>query len=399
MYSKANREWHVIVEDGQLAKLFEKYIKHDRDDSEAEAEAGRTGVELDWKRCRGCRTCSFRSIRFSTPPSSPTRRRPSRPKSCRPTPRDFDVMPVLTPDNYIGRIRKLIDGAKRSIYLQYAYITYSDKEIDKDFTAMLVSLADLSNRPNFDVRIIVGSAGAADKIRMLVEAGFKETVFRTQGNIHNKGIVVDGETVLVSSANWSGDGVLRNRDAGLIIHDKDIADLLPERLLVRLGEQGQRVHRGRSAGHDRAPKARNAARHGPDVMARLLRLSGMAARSGSSLSVDDRNDQRPRKDDQHREQRFPDAVFQAEENLRPGEGIAERVDPDKKGCRRDPDRRPFRLYVLFGVARCPGTDDDDRDETEQRPADPVGVLADEPRRGLAAAAGGNPACIPDFPAR
>jgi phosphatidylserine/phosphatidylglycerophosphate/cardiolipin synthase-like enzyme len=48
-------------------------------------------------------------------------------------------------------------------------------------------------------------------------------VFRTQRNIHNKGIVVDGKIVLVSSANWSGDGVLRNRDAGLIIHVEDIA--------------------------------------------------------------------------------------------------------------------------------------------------------------------------------
>src|SRR4029077_20578646 len=85
------------------------------------------------------------------------------------------------------------------------------------------SLAKLSYRPNKDVRIIVGSTGAADKIRLLVQAGFKETVFRSPGNIHNKGIVVDGETVLVSSANWSGDGVLRNRDAGLIIHDKEIA--------------------------------------------------------------------------------------------------------------------------------------------------------------------------------
>ena len=48
-------------------------------------------------------------------------------------------------------------------------------------------------------------------------------MFRQQTNIHNKGIVVDGKMVLVSSANWSGDGVLRNRDAGLIIRDRDIA--------------------------------------------------------------------------------------------------------------------------------------------------------------------------------
>ena len=41
--------------------------------------------------------------------------------------------------------------------------------------------------------------------------------------IHNKGIVVDGKTVLISSVNWSSDGVLRNRDAGLIIRDPQVA--------------------------------------------------------------------------------------------------------------------------------------------------------------------------------
>ena len=41
--------------------------------------------------------------------------------------------------------------------------------------------------------------------------------------MHNKGIIVDGASVLVSSANWSGDGVLRNRDAGLIVHDREVA--------------------------------------------------------------------------------------------------------------------------------------------------------------------------------
>ena len=47
MYSKGNREWHVIVEDEKLAKIFERYIKHDRDGSEAEAKAGEDGVALD----------------------------------------------------------------------------------------------------------------------------------------------------------------------------------------------------------------------------------------------------------------------------------------------------------------------------------------------------------------
>ena len=88
---------------------------------------------------------------------------------------------------------------------------------------MLAKLAELSFEPAMDVNIIVGSSDAADKIRRLAEAGFNEKVFRTQRHTDNKGVVVDGARVLVSSANWSGDGVVRNRDAGLIIHDEEIA--------------------------------------------------------------------------------------------------------------------------------------------------------------------------------
>lgn len=223
MYSKGNREWHVIVEDAALSKLFEKYIKHDRDDSEAESKAGETGVELDPEETPRLPDLFVPIDELSDVGELADAPAPVSPEILPQSPRDIEVMPLLTPDNYIRRIKELIASARKSIYLQYSYITYSDKKIDKDFTAMLETLAELSNRPNMDVRIIVGSSGAADKVRKLVEAGFKETVFRVQGGVHNKGIVVDGKAVLVSSANWSGDGVLRNRDAGLIIHDKDIA--------------------------------------------------------------------------------------------------------------------------------------------------------------------------------
>ncbi len=138
-------------------------------------------------------------------------------------PRRIKVQPLLTPDNYVGRVADWLASARRSIYLQFAYITYSDKPSDERFTQLLLSLAELSYKPGLDMRIIVGNNGAADKVRRLAEAGFNDAVFRVQSNVHNKGIVVDGESVLVSSANWSGDGVLRNRDAGLIVYDREVA--------------------------------------------------------------------------------------------------------------------------------------------------------------------------------
>jgi hypothetical protein len=223
MFSKGNREWHIIVEDNELAGVFEKYIKHDRDASEAEALAGAMGIELDTVEVARLPDVFVPVDALFDADAAADVPAPTAPKSLPSTPRDVDVIPLLTPDNYIQRIEKLILGAKRSIYLQFSYITYTTREVDADFTALLGTLAELSNRSDMDVKIIVGRTGAADKIRKLVEAGFNDGVFRTQTNVHNKGIVVDGEIVLVSSANWSGDGVLRNRDAGLIIHDKEIA--------------------------------------------------------------------------------------------------------------------------------------------------------------------------------
>jgi len=57
-------------------------------------------------------------------------------------------------DNYIGRIKKMLGDAKRSIHMQYAYITYTDKPVDQD-SGLVEMLAGLSSKPNLDMKIIV----------------------------------------------------------------------------------------------------------------------------------------------------------------------------------------------------------------------------------------------------
>jgi phosphatidylserine/phosphatidylglycerophosphate/cardiolipin synthase-like enzyme len=47
---------------------------------------------------------------------------------------------------------------------------------------------------------------------------------KIQNNVHDKGIIVDGYTVLVSSQNWSTAGALYDRDAGVIIADPAAVD-------------------------------------------------------------------------------------------------------------------------------------------------------------------------------
>ncbi|MDY7081582.1 MAG: phospholipase D-like domain-containing protein, partial [Halobacteria archaeon] len=42
--------------------------------------------------------------------------------------------------------------------------------------------------------------------------------------VHNKGVIVDGEKVLVSSINWNHNSVTNNREAGLIIESENAGE-------------------------------------------------------------------------------------------------------------------------------------------------------------------------------
>ena len=74
-----------------------------------------------------------------------------------------------------------------------------------------------------DVRLIMSQYETNDKLEQLQDAGIDLSHVRIQANVHNKGMVVDSQVVAVGSQNWSGDGVLRNRDATLIIYNEDAA--------------------------------------------------------------------------------------------------------------------------------------------------------------------------------
>src|SRR5262249_43364500 len=75
-----------------------------------------------------------------------------------------------------------------------------------------------------DVRIILRNEGdTRAMLQALKTYGFDMDRVRLLGGCHNKGIVVDSKAVLVSSQNYSADGVRFNRDAGLIIFNPKVA--------------------------------------------------------------------------------------------------------------------------------------------------------------------------------
>lgn len=217
MFSKGNREWHIIVDDKPLAKVFARYIKHDLTKAREDAALGvDTIVQPDVFVRLDDLMAEVETAALAAPVPVAPLRLPA-------TPHHVKVRPLLSPDNYARRIDELIRSAEQRLYLQYSYITWNDRPDDQAFRDVLVRLGELSWRADFDLRVIMDARDVKEKTRILAQNGWNEAVVRGQGRVHNKGIIVDGTRVLVSSQNWSGDGFLRNRDAGLIVDDAEIA--------------------------------------------------------------------------------------------------------------------------------------------------------------------------------
>src|SRR5262249_6834778 len=97
--------------------------------------------------------------------------------------------------------------------------------IPPHYRGLLDALLDRQKK-GLDVRIIFrsGFGKERDVFRRAVEFGFDKKTVRFYGTCHTKGIVVDRERVLLGSQNWTGAGTKPNRDASLLIDDKEAAD-------------------------------------------------------------------------------------------------------------------------------------------------------------------------------
>lgn len=218
LFSKHNREWHVVCENEKLAQIFEGFIQYDV------AEAARVG--------------STRGVELPLPdlvlPVAAEVRAPARPvKVFKPKKFTFTaadrvkVQPILTPDNYGEHIVPLIRSAKKTLYFQNQYIKIpKDGQDGAGKPALRELTAALRDRveAGVDVRIILRNGGdTREMLQALKVFGIGPENVRLLGGCHNKGIVVDSKAVLVSSQNYSADGVRFNRDAGLLIRHADVA--------------------------------------------------------------------------------------------------------------------------------------------------------------------------------
>ena len=143
------------------------------------------------------------------------------------------VQPVLSPDNSLTAITDLISQANESIYIQQLYI-YSNWSNNQN---PLIPLLTDKARQGVDIRIILNynpwyteTNFKNNQTKNILEANgiqvkYIYTNWSIFQNIHNKGVIIDNISVLISSVNWNENSFLNNREVGIIINHPHLAQL------------------------------------------------------------------------------------------------------------------------------------------------------------------------------
>ena len=174
---------------------------------------------------------------------------------------NFSVIPVLAPDTALNNetILGTINNAKESIYVQQ-FLTrrFWDAE-DNPFFAALVDAA----RRGCDVKVLLDSKyleggnnndeavtwlnEVSREDNLSLEANLADLDSLGLTKIHNKGLIVDGEKVLIASLNWNANSV-HNREAGVIVANDEIASFYEDVFLhdwnKSVNEKGQGENEG-----------------------------------------------------------------------------------------------------------------------------------------------------------
>ena len=137
---------------------------------------------------------------------------------------EAEVELFVTPDEAVEPLVSLIESADEEVLVQQSYIrSWSDENLS---TNPYVAALEERAQDGVDVRVLLDgrwyyeeeNAEAADALNA---SGIDARLAAYP--VHTKGVVVDGESVLVSSINWNENSPKNNREVGVVVHDEKVA--------------------------------------------------------------------------------------------------------------------------------------------------------------------------------
>ena len=150
---------------------------------------------------------------------------------------DFILIPVLAPDTAMSNetILGAINNAEESVYVQQFSTGRFWGEEDNTFIAALIDAAGRGCEVKMllDAKYLEGANNNDEVVSWLNEVAREGKNWSLKAKladldslglakIHNKGLIVDGKKVLITSLNWNANSI-HNREAGVIVENEEIA--------------------------------------------------------------------------------------------------------------------------------------------------------------------------------
>ena len=210
-----NRGWGIVIDDAKASDYFDEVFAYDFSGGWSGSPEGDLGSfeETDSAGYYGGYNPVFNPQRFD----------------------GVTVTPVISPDtSYL--IQDMISGAEESVDIEQAYIKnwssgknpYLEEAIDAARRGVSVRIILDSyyynvegDDDNDEMAAYINSVAGAESLDL--EARLARTGYGMPVKVHNKGVIVDSEVVLISSVNWNENSPQMNREAGIIAEGSGIA--------------------------------------------------------------------------------------------------------------------------------------------------------------------------------
>ncbi len=223
-----SRGWVVAVDHPPLAAYFTRVFEEDFEERRRDV-------------------LTFGEMSFSNVPATPSTMSQRPPRFlARTFSGTFRAVPVLGPDTTLSQdtILGAFEEATRSIHVETFYAHTAWGPFPNLYLEALVAAA----RRGLEVRLLLDASwfnvDENDPIDNDDTVLYLNTIAGNEGldlhaklvdlgvhgftQLHTKGFVVDGRTVLVSSVNWNRNSPTANREAGLLVENEDLAAYFEE---------------------------------------------------------------------------------------------------------------------------------------------------------------------------
>jgi cardiolipin synthase A/B len=210
-FKKGNREWLIRVDHAKTAEWFADLFQKDWDIEELDAPQGLGEVLVPPQ------LPDEVPLALVTPPpeifdiESPTLTTPAA------------LTPITSPDNYLKLVKGLIRGATTSIMVEQQSIKVGGPKTKEILEELGLRKGDV------EIRIIVSPKYSWEDTVASLEAAGLDDCLRAMNldsftHLHNKGMIFDRETVVVTSTNWTENSVARAREGGVAIKSTKVAE-------------------------------------------------------------------------------------------------------------------------------------------------------------------------------